>query len=182
MRRFVVFVLTVMCLAVPLGVVGAPRTAKAEESWVAPVWMSIPAIGVEAGIEEVWVDDRQMGEPEDPWNVGWYPELGYVGNGDNVLMSGHVDWWGYGPTVFADLEYLGEGDEIDVAGDDGGTYVYVVTEMWTVDEWSPREDVRRIFESTWTESLTLITCAGDFDGEEYAARLIVRAELVDVYY
>ncbi|MEA2528913.1 MAG: sortase [Thermomicrobiales bacterium] len=181
MRRFVLLVVAVTCLAVPLGGAAPTHSAAAEGAWVAPTWIAIPAIGIEAAIEEVWIADRQMGVPEDPWNVGWYPELGYVGNDDNVVMSGHVDWWGYGPTVFADLANLGEGDEIVLGGDDGGTYVYLVTETWTVDEWSPREDVRRVFRDTEDEALTLITCTGDFDGEQYAERLIVRAELVEVY-
>jgi LPXTG-site transpeptidase (sortase) family protein len=181
MRRLVVRLLAVTCLAVSLGAAGSIRAAETDEASVAPEWIAIPMIGIEAMIEEVWIDEGRMGSPEDPWNVGWYPELGYLGEGDNVVMSGHVDWWGYGPTVFADLSYLDEGDEIVVGGDDGGTFVYEITETWSVDEESPLEDVRRIFEQTPVEALTLITCTGDFDGEEYAARLIVRAELVESY-
>jgi len=121
-----------------------------------------------------------MEAPADPWDVGWYPDLGYLDDGDNVVMSGHVDWWGYGPTVFADLAALGEGDEIVVEGDDGSSFTYAVTETWTVDATSPVEDVWRIFHADGEQALTLITCTGDFDGETYDARLIVRANLVAV--
>jgi sortase (surface protein transpeptidase) len=95
-------------------------------------------------------------------------------------MSGHVDRWGYGPTVFADLIDLGEGDEIVVSGDDGSSYTYAATETWTVDATSPAEDIWRIFHAGGEQALTLITCTGDFDGETYDARLVARADLVSV--
>ena len=177
MRRLAAVVLVVASLVLPFGA-SVPTRAAEEGGGVAPVWIWIPAIGVEAAIEEVGIDDGRMGVPTDPWNVGWYPDLGYLGDGDNVVMAGHVDWWGYGPTVFADLASLGPDDEIVGGGDDGASYVYAVADTWTVDATSPAEDVWRIFHPDVDQSLTLITCAGDFDGDAYDARLVVRAELI----
>jgi LPXTG-site transpeptidase (sortase) family protein len=179
MRRLAATVFVVGLLLLPL-ISSVPTSAADDGEGVAPVWIWIPAIGVEAAIEEVGIDDGRMEVPADPWNVGWYPDLGYLDDGDNVVMAGHVDWWGYGPTVFADLAYLGEGDQIVVGGDDGTSFVYAVTETWTVDATSPAVDVWRIFHPDEDEehALTLITCTGDFDGATHDARLVVRADLV----
>jgi sortase (surface protein transpeptidase) len=179
MRRLAAALFVAGLLILPLAA-PVPARAAADDSGVSPVWIWIPAIDVEATIEEVGIENGQMGVPQDPWNVGWYPDLGYLADDESVVMAGHVDWWGYGPTVFADLAYLGEGDEIVVGGDDDASYVYAVTETWTVDATSSARDVWRIFHPDEDQSLTLITCTGDFDGAAYEARLVVRAELVTV--
>lgn len=176
----------------------ATTSAADDEMGVEPIWIMIPAIEIEAEIEEIAIKDGVMGEPEDPWAVGWYPTLGFLPDDRQMVMAGHVDWWGYGPTVFADLEDLRKRDTIVVGGENGWSYVYEVTETWVVDESSTREDLWRVFHPVEDEAkklaakgesdadaedkdyLTLITCAGDFDGEEYEARLIVRAELVEI--
>jgi len=201
MSRIVMSVLAVaaILLAVPF-LTATPTRAADDEDGVAPIWIMIPAIQIEAGIEEVAIDEGEMDEPEDPWAVGWYPDLGFLRDDRQMVMAGHVDWWGYGPTVFADLEDLEKEDQIVVGGEDGWTYIYEVTESWVVDEDSEPGDVWRVFHPAEEEAkkeatavangatvddpedkdyLTLITCSGDFDGVGYAARLVVRAELVE---
>lgn len=188
MSRFVTTVLTVAALLVSVPFLTATSTwAADDEDGVEPIWIWIPAIEIEANIEEVDIENGEMGEPEDPWAVGWYPDLGFLPEDRQLVMAGHVDWWGYGPTVFADLQDLEKDDEIVVGGEDGWTYIYAVTETWTIDEESTQKDLWRVFHPLGdeddakkddTDYLTLITCAGDFDGEEYASRLVVRAELI----
>jgi LPXTG-site transpeptidase (sortase) family protein len=178
MRRFAAAVLVAACLLASLATPRAPASVRAAERGVPPVRIAIPAIGVDADIEWVAVEDGVMEAPSDPWSVGWYPHFGAPGGGGNVVMAGHVDWWGYGPTVFADLGLLGPGDEVVVTGEDGSEFDYVVSETWTVDANSSKDDVRRILYPDGGEALTLITCAGNFDGEGYDARLVVRARPV----
>jgi LPXTG-site transpeptidase (sortase) family protein len=186
MSRIVSTMLAVAILVAVPFLTAAPTWAADDANGVEPIWIYIPAIDIEANIEEVEIDDGVMGEPEDPWAVGWYPDLGYLpeeSEDQQIVMAGHVDWWGYGPTVFADLQDLEKDDEIVVGGEDGWTYIYAVTDTWTVDEYSEPKDVWRVFHPSSKEKdkdvLTLITCTGAFDGEEYAARFVVRAELID---
>ncbi|MDP9367141.1 MAG: sortase, partial [Chloroflexota bacterium] len=138
---------------------------------VVPVRVAIPAIGVDAGIEQVGIVDGVMGTPQDPWAVGWYPDYGAPGGGGSVVMSGHKDWWSIGPTVFANLGALGGGEAIFVTGADGSLVTYQVTAAWAVDAGTPAEAV---IGGAGGESLTLITCTGNFDGAEYDSRYIVQ--------
>ncbi len=139
---------------------------------VVPVRVAIPAIGVDAWIEQVGVSDGVMGTPQDPWAVGWYPAYGAPGGGGSVVMAGHKDWSSIGPTVFADLSAVGGGATIFVTGADGSTVTYQVTAAWAVDASTPAEAV---IGGAGGESLTLITCTGNFDGAAYDARYIVQA-------
>ncbi len=139
---------------------------------VVPVRVAIPAIGVDAWIEQVGVSDGVMGTPQDPWAVGWYPAYGAPGGGGSVVMAGHKDWSSIGPTVFADLSTVGGGETIFVTGADGSTVTYQVTAAWAVDASTPAEAV---IGGAGGESLTLITCTGNFDGAAYDARYIVQA-------
>lgn len=139
-----------------------------------PVRIAIPAIGVDADIEVVPIENGVMGVPQDPWNVGWYPDFSRLGQGRNVIMAGHVDQWGYGDVVFAALETVTEGTEIIVTGDDGAEFVYVVTKLKSVDADTPAGEALFGIDG---EAITLITCTGDFDGDRYQSRFIVQAEL-----
>ncbi len=138
---------------------------------VVPVRVAIPAIGVDAGIEHVGIVDGVMGTPQDPWAIGWYPDYGAPGGGGSVVMAGHRDWWSIGPTVFANLGALGGGETIFVTGADGSLVTYQVTAAWAVDASTPAEAV---IGGAGGESLTLITCTGNFDGAEYDSRYIVQ--------
>ena len=62
--------------------------------------------------------------------------LGKVGEGGNVVMAGHVDYWNVGPAVFWDVRNLPAGDVIRVVGEDGKNYEYAV-------EWIERYDAAR---------------------------------------
>ncbi len=139
----------------------------------APVEIVMPSIGVDARIEQIGIVDGVMQTPVDAWNVGWYPVLSSPGDRTNVVMSGHRDWWGIGPTVFWDLDKLVPGDTIYLVGEDGTGASYVVTDSFMVDSETSANDV---IGDVGKEVLTLITCDGAFDGSEYLARRIVRAE------
>ncbi len=138
-----------------------------------PVSISIPAIGVNAGIEYLGISGGVMGNPQDPYAVGWYPDFGAPGGGGGVVMAGHVDYWTVGPAVFANLGALGGGEQIVVVGPDGTGATYVVTGVWSVSASTPAEAV-----IGGGGSLTLITCTGSFNGAEYDSRLVVQAVLV----
>lgn len=143
----------------------------------APVGLAAPAIGLDAAIEQVGVVNGVMVTPKDAWNVGWYADLARPGRPGNVVFAGHRDWWGIGPTIFADLDQLQPGDEIVVTGRNGEVVTYVVVATWLV---AADEDFGPVIAGDDAqEEITLITCAGSFDGSTYEDRLVVRGVRVD---
>jgi LPXTG-site transpeptidase (sortase) family protein len=146
-----------------------------------PVAIFIPDAEVDAPIETTEIINGRMGDPSGPFVVGWYRESGRLTETDNVVMSGHLDYWGVGRAVFYHLGALDEGDGIRVLGDDDAEYAYEV-------EWVRRirtkdsgpEAILEVVNTTAEERLTLITCGGDYDREtgEYEERTVVRARPV----
>jgi hypothetical protein len=155
----------------------------------APVEMKVESIGLDAPIETGDIVDGAMADPSGPWVVAWYEPLGKVGEGNNVVMSGHVDYWNTGPNntagpaVFWDIPDLAPGDVIRLIGEDGQEVDYAVewTELYHVaDELTPEIIQNDIVGNTGQESLTLITCGGPFDPAtgEYLERWVLRANMV----
>ena len=148
----------------------------------APVSIQVPDASVDAEVELNQIVDGVMLDPSGPYVVSWYEETGMLGELDNVVMSGHVDYWEVGPAVFYTVAQLGENAPIQVAGDDGSTYTYAVewVQDYDVAELTP-EAIRDIVGPTDYRALTLITCGGEFDTNsgEYLSRTIVRARLID---
>lgn len=160
--------------------VAAPEPEPVEG--VAPIALQVDSVGVDAPIELGNVTDGVMQDPSGPWVVSWYEPLGKVGEGGNVVMAGHVDYWNVGPAVFWDVRYLPEGDIIRVVGEDGKNYEYAVqwTQSYMADQLTPEVIQQDIVGDTGEETLTLITCGGEFnpDTGEYNQRWVVRANLI----
>lgn len=148
----------------------------------APVSIQIPDAGVDAEVERNQIVDGVMLDPSGPWVVSWYQETAQLGQMDNVVMSGHVDYWDVGPAVFWEVPNLPQGAQIKVAGEDGSTYTYEVewVQDYEVSGLTP-ESINEIVGPTDYRSLTLITCGGEFnyDAGEYLSRTVIRARLVD---
>jgi sortase (surface protein transpeptidase) len=149
---------------------------------VAPVELQVDSVGVDAPVEVGNVTDGVMQDPSGPWVVSWYEPLGKIGEGGNVVIAGHVDYWNVGPAVFWDVRDLPKGDIIRVVGEDGKNYEYAVqwTTSYMADQLTPEVIQKDIVGDTGQETLTLITCGGEFnpDTGEYNQRWVVRANLV----
>ena len=149
---------------------------------VAPVALQVDSVGVDAPIELGAVVDGAMQDPSGPWVVSWYDQLGKVGEGGNVVMAGHVDYWDVGPAVFWSVRDLPAGDIIRVVGEDGKNYEYAVQwiERYDAAGLTPEVIQNDIVGDTGQETLTLITCGGTFDPAtgEYNERWVVRANLI----
>jgi sortase (surface protein transpeptidase) len=162
--------------------VASPEPAPQPVEGVAPIALQVDSVGVDAPIELGNVTDGVMQDPSGPWVVSWYEPLGKVGEGGNVVMAGHVDYWNVGPAVFWDVRYLPEGDVIRVVGEDGKNYEYAVqwTQSYMADQLTPEVIQGEIVGDTGEETLTLITCGGEFnpDTGEYNQRWVVRANLI----
>jgi LPXTG-site transpeptidase (sortase) family protein len=140
--------------------------------------LMIPKIGVDAPFSyKVVGSDGQMPNPDGPEDVAYYdfsqwPNLGGLpGKGGNVVVAGHVDYIRYGPAVFWRLHELEPGDMITVRMKDGTTFDYKIEFNKQVDpggaDWS------KLVEATADESITLITCGGQFEAGHYNLRRIV---------
>jgi sortase (surface protein transpeptidase) len=160
--------------------VAAPEPEPVEG--VAPVELQVDSVGVDAPIELGAVVDGAMQDPSGPWVVSWYDQLGKIGEGGNVVLAGHVDYWNVGPAVFWDVRDLPAGDVIRVVGEDGKNYEYAVqwTQPYMAEELTPEVIQKDIVGDTGEETLTLITCGGEFnpDTGEYNERWVVRANLI----
>lgn len=167
--------------ATKAGSLGLTRAATAVQPEI-PVAIVIPDAGVDAEIEVNKIVDGQMLDPTGPWVVSWYEGTGLLGEPDrNILMSGHVDYWGVGPAIFWTVADLQEGAEVTVYGDKGGTATYAVEYVERVGIYDlTQEKLAEITGPTGYDALTLITCGGDFDYDagEYLQRDIIRCRLV----
>jgi hypothetical protein len=146
-----------------------------------PVELVVDRIGLDAPVEVGSIVDGVMQDPSGPWVVSWYAPLGKVGEGGNVVMAGHVDYWDTGPAIFQGVPSLVPGDVINVVGDNGETYQYQVEWAQLFDvasQLTPEVIQKDIVGDTGQESLTLITCGGEFNGSEYLQRFVVRANKI----
>lgn len=145
---------------------------------LAPVALLIERAAIDAAIEPLKVIDGTMQDPTGPWEVAWYENLASLGEGGNVVMAGHIDYWNVGPAVFYSIGQLTAGDAISVIADDGQTFSYAVE--WVREYDADNVPLDEVVGPTPTESLTLITCGGTFDyaTAQYLSRTVVRATRV----
>ena len=167
--RYIAVLLLALVLTAP------PARAQVPPAAQVPVHIAIPALGLEAPIVPIGLeDDGAMAAPADPDTVGWYEFGPGIGGSGNAILAGHVDWGGR-LRVFGFLRQLEPGDEVLVSDADGNQLAYRVVWSNLVDaEDAPLDE---IFAQGPSEELTLITCGGTFDRatHQYLGRLIVRA-------
>jgi len=139
----------------------------------------ISSVNIDAPVVVKGLDEnRVMQSPDNAYDVAWYDFSARPGEGSNAVFSGHVDYVNVGPAVFWRLKDLQPGDRIDVRFADSVTLAYAVTAINTFD--AATAPIDQIVAPTPTDSLTLITCTGQFNRStrQYDQRLIVRAERV----
>ncbi len=155
----------------------AIRTASvvAEEQAADPVRVRVPAIGVDAPVGPLFIDENGVLPPPDSYDgTGWWhagPEPGEAGP---AIIAGHVDS-GSGPAVFVRLDELRPGDEILVDRADGSTVAFTAerTERYPKAEFPTDE----VYGSTPGPQLRLVTCGGAFDpaDQRYLDNVVVYA-------
>ena len=154
----------------------------------------IPVLGVDAPLGQRFVAGTTMPNPTGPGDVVWYDlsqwdGLGGVpGGGGNAIFSGHVDY--FAPVAWADADYSGQGiffnlgvlspgDVIEVeVGSNVFQYSVVCRQQVSA---GPDGDWNSILDGdVAVDSITLITCRGDFDlgQRSYQERVVIRAERV----
>lgn len=137
----------------------------------------IPKIGVDAPFTVRTVGpDGQMPNPSGPEDVAWYDFSQWDGlgglpaKGGNVVLAGHVDYINYGPAVFWDIRTLQAGDRVQIRLADGAVVEYAIEFNKRID--AGEADWTSIVAATGDESVTLITCVGQFVNGSYAERQI----------
>ncbi len=142
-----------------------------------PVRVTIPAIGVNASVQDVGLaDDGSMGVPIGYEDVAWY-QLGVdPGQAGYSAFTGHISSI-YFPGVFYNIDGLGKGNTVHVFGDDGTELVFLVQEVlrYPADTFP----MNKVFGQTTTAGVALITCGGDWDpvAHLFADRIVVFATL-----
>ena len=158
--------------------------AAEKPAGVSPVAIQIERFGIDGPIERADIVDGSMENPSGSFVVAWYHQLATLGQGENVVLSGHVDYWDADQAIFWNLDDPGleEGDTIKVWGENDEVFEYEVdwSRLYDVAELTTEVIQGEITGDTDKESLTLITCGGDFnyDTDEYLYRVVVRATKV----
>ena len=136
--------------------------------------ITIPSIGVKAGIVGIGLQADGALQVPDPDKVGWYKRGPRPGAPGPAVLIGHLDNR-TGPAVFYRLRELGRGDKILIRQRHGPTMRFTVVRLERVAKTAL--PTKRIWTTTSVPVLRLITCGGSFDRTtgHYRDNLIVYA-------
>ncbi|MFC4063179.1 class F sortase [Planomonospora corallina] len=144
-----------------------------------PTALHIPRIGVTAPLMRLGLDGTGAIENpplDEPGLAGWYVHGPTPGEAGPAVITGHLDTR-TGPAVFARLDRLRRGDQVQVLRTDGSVAVFVVDrrEHVTKDAFP----TARVYGHVDRPELRLITCGGVFDhaAHSYRGNTIVYAHL-----
>lgn len=154
----------------------ATQSAALEAARASGVRLLIDAIDVDAPVATLdpAPGAARLPAPQAPEVVGM---LSGIVEGEHALLVGHVNWHTGEPAVFERLAELEPGDTIRL--EQGGVVrEYRVRHVEDVDAHAAVEDV---MPSGVEETITLMTCSGDYlpDAGMYATRRVVVAVRVD---
>ena len=166
--------MTAVLMTLATLVVTGPASARPVDSRSAALLgrLSIPAIGVEAGITSVGVTDRgELAIGRSVRDVYRWRDGVVPGQAGSAVLAGHT--WSKGPGVFDRLGRLEVDDRVAV-----GRNRFEVTRVRRVTHLS-RSEVAALFSDRGPARLVLITC-GDRDNTTgvYRTRIIVNAQLL----
>lgn len=144
-----------------------------------PVRLRIPSIKVNSAIEHVGLTSGgAMDVPKKNFNVAWFALGTRPGNEGGAVIAGHYSWRNHGEGgVFHNLYKLHKGDMLYVEDNNGKTISFVVQEnrIFKYDA-----DASEVFAPSSGTRLSLITCAGTWDGSKQSStqRRVIFAEIV----
>jgi hypothetical protein len=162
----------------PAGGAGAPAPPRATSAPAAqpantagtsePVRIVIQDIGLDGRMVSVGLDENRI--PVVPkHNVGWYNLSAQPGQGENIVLWGHVLRFREAPNIpapFGRLKEVKPGAEVLLYDKAGKTHKYVVTKQI----WVTPDQVEYIL-PRGREMVTMVSCIGD--------KVIVGNEVVD---
>lgn len=142
-----------------------------------PISITIPALGVNAAVEEVGLDSQgRMGVPEQNMDTAWYKYGPLPGSKGSAVIDGHFDTPTGAPAVFYNISHLKRGDNITVNDSNGNTYTFTVVQVTSYPY--DKLPMQEIFASYDKPRLNLITCDGVWNRAQhnYSNRVVVYAE------
>ena len=107
-------------------------TTQAPDDMIQPVRLSVPAIAINASIEQVGtLSNGDMATPtQNPWvDAGWYSDGPHPGERGSAVIDGHLDRPGGFPAVFWYLRNIHVGDAVYVTKKDGQQLRFHVTHI-----------------------------------------------------
>jgi len=154
-----------------------PTAAKvASTTPLVPVRLLIPAIGVNAAVEQVGKkDDGSMGTPVKFGDVAWYAPGSAPGQAGNAVIDGHVNNALTTAGVFQHLSQVALGDTITILNASGTQMNFTVS---NIEEYpADSAPAASIFATTGPSQLVLITCDGSWvqSKKSFNGRLVVFA-------
>lgn len=163
----------------PLVPTAAPTAVQSRAAPSQPARIVIDAITLDRLLVPVGLDARRV--PIVPkHDIGWFTQSAMPGQGENVVLWGHVLRFSDAPSIpapFARLQEVTEGSRIMLYTADGVAHEYVVTQR----VWATPDQVEFIM-PVGSERLTLVSCIGDkiiVEGQlDMSHRLITIAERV----
>ncbi|HEU5472339.1 MAG TPA: class F sortase [Actinophytocola sp.] len=155
--------------------VSTPVAPAVPDSSAAPARVTIPAIGVDAPLVAVGLQPDGAMQTPDFGNAGWYDRGPQPGEPGPAVVVAHVDSKAKGPDVFHRLRELRAGDRVTVHYPDHSTTFAVTAKEQAAKTELP---AGRIWNTTGTPVLRLITCGGAFDraAGSYRDNVIVYAD------
>ncbi len=148
-----------------------------------PRYLNIEALGIEKAriISLGQNSNGDLATPNNINDVAWYNGSALPGSGGTIVINGHNG----GPNivgVFKNLPSLKNGDKITIERGDGTIFTYEIVENIAVSLSEADSYMETAFSSPieGRESLTLITCTGDWSSIQntYLSRQFLRAVLV----
>ncbi|MBT2392029.1 class F sortase [Streptomyces sp. ISL-1] len=146
-----------------------------------PVWLRIPAIGVDAPMTRLDLDARGKLRPppaDKPGLAGWYGDGTAPGSVGTAITTGHVDT----PTGLGVLHGLGalaKGETIEIRREDRRVAVFAVDAVEVYDKKEFPDD--KVYGSSDLPELRVITCGGGYTKRTgYRGNIVVYATLTAV--
>ena len=150
---------------------GQPRPGRPARG-AAPEAVVVPALGIEAVVSGITLQQGALTPPADPQQVGWWSEGAAPGADTGAaVLTGHTVHTGGG--AFDDLEELTAGDEV-VVRTARGRIAYVVDSVRVLDRDELARQSADVFDQSGAARLVLITCE-DWDGTGYRSNVVVTA-------
>ncbi len=145
---------------------------------VSPSRLRIPALAIDALIEDVDLRNGAMDVPSNIWNAGWLKSGPLPGQVGNAVIDGHKDSV-KGVAIFWDLPKLKSGDRLYVSDSDGNELTFEVTEVASYA--NSDFPVEKVFGAVNEKHLNLISCDGTFiySQHNYDKRVVVYTKLVE---
>ncbi len=145
----------------------------------APIHITIGAIDVDRRLVSVGLDRNDIPIVPDH-DIGWYNLSARPGQGENIVLWGHVLRFKKAPNIpapFARLKELGIGAKITLYDEAGAAHTYAITKM----VWATPDQVEYVLPQGH-EMLTMVSCIGNevivSGSVEMTHRLITIAEPV----